>query len=98
RAAPPLFPCPTLFRSKLAATYELPGEAGIASIAVSRDGRWVVGGGADGVVRLWQVGTPAPAWTSGKEHGGAVFGIVLSNDVGERSEEHTSELQSRENL
>lgn len=68
---------------KLAATYELPGEAGLASIAVSRDGRWVVGGGADGVVRLWQVGKPAPAWTSGKEHGGAVFGIVLSNDVGE---------------
>ncbi|MFO0934343.1 MAG: hypothetical protein U1E39_16775 [Planctomycetota bacterium] len=68
---------------KAAATYELPGDVGLASIAVSRDGRWVVGGASDGVVRLWQVGKPAPAWTSGKEHGGAVFGIVLSNDVGE---------------
>ena len=68
---------------KAGPSYELAGEQGLSSIAVTRDGRWIVGGSGDGVVRLWRQGRPAAVWTSGKEHGGAVYGIVLSHDVGE---------------
>jgi WD40 repeat protein len=39
--------------------YELPGGTWLASAAFSSDGTWLAGGGGDGVLRLWSLGTPA---------------------------------------
>ncbi|MCC7137281.1 MAG: hypothetical protein IT460_02490 [Planctomycetes bacterium] len=68
---------------KAGLSYEAGAEGGVASLAVSADGRWVVGGGADGVLRLWRAGTVKPMWASAKDHAGAIFSVALTPDQGE---------------
>lgn len=66
------------------APYEVTGTLGLASLAVSADGRWLLGGGADGAVRLWRHGKPVAAVTPpAADAAGAVFAVALSPHVGE---------------
>src|SRR5690606_41601646 len=91
-----LFPCTTLFRS---GPDDVRDEGDHArdreeDRRVVRDQR---GAGHDLVLLLLEVGEEAPVDLGGA-HGSGVSFLELRGRGAARSEEHTSELQSRENL
>lgn len=60
----------------------LPGHAGgIATAAVSPDGRWAVTGGVDGTARVWRLGDRGNAAAVLRGHEGAIWGIGFSPDA-----------------
>jgi WD40 repeat protein len=60
----------------------LPGHAGgLATVAVSADGRWAVTGGADGTARVWRLGDRGNAAAVLRGHEKAVWGIGFSPDA-----------------
>src|SRR3712207_7204351 len=93
-----LFPYTTLFRSRL-----LPAELVVASVRAPRQAR---GGGyawfpLDASFSLEAIDHSAAAvmgWLDSVDLDGPVGGLGFSQGVATRSEEHTSELQSRQYL
>jgi len=61
---------------------KLEGPPGaVFSLAVTRDGAWIVAGGAENGLWMWARGEATPYWFSTTAHAGAVLGIALSSDV-----------------
>src|SRR5690606_41582042 len=83
-----LFPYTTLFRSAPVDQQFEPVEA--IGLLVGIDDTVFLGAGKD-------IGFVANG-AAGGDHDGLRFHIIGLEDIGSRSEEHTSELQSRENL
>src|SRR5690606_41567959 len=84
-----LFPYTTLFRSVLAEPTEIHQHTELIAALTDKCGRLLLNGFPTGVevCGAMQHGGPYPASTDSR-----------FTSVGPRSEEHTSELQSRENL
>lgn len=60
----------------------LPGHAGgLATAAVSADGRWAVTGGVDGTARVWRLGDRGNAAAVLRGHEKAIWGIGFSPDA-----------------
>ncbi|MFV1959985.1 MAG: WD40 repeat domain-containing protein, partial [Planctomycetota bacterium] len=55
----------------------------VFSLAVTRDGRWIVAGGAENGLWMWARGEAKPYWFSTTAHAGAVLSVALTGDVGE---------------
>ncbi len=66
--------------------YEGPSKA-VFAVAVTTDGRWIVGGDADNGLWVWAVDRAAPHWSSTTAHAGAVHCVVLTPDKAEEPEE-----------
>src|SRR5690606_40923503 len=88
---PPLFPSTTLFRSMFRLLFFLPYV--LADVAAGMIWRFVYDGQFGLVAGIFNaMGMSAPFWLADRQVAFyAVLGVI-------RSEEHTSELQSRENL
>jgi WD40 repeat protein/serine/threonine protein kinase len=56
-----------------------PGETEVRCAALSPDGRWVVAGGADGSVRLWDTG-PLRQHRTLRGHAGPVLGVAVDRE------------------
>jgi len=53
----------------------------VFSMAVSLDGKWIVGGDMANGLWLWQQGRAKPIWHSASAHAGAVHAVALTPDV-----------------
>src|SRR5690606_42156623 len=94
----PLFPYTTLFRSTVTGVGRvLRRELGTAVrvIAVEPQASPVLSGGSPGLHGIQGLGAGFVPQILDRE---ILDGVVQVSDVGARSEEHTSELQSREKL
>ena len=53
------------------------------SVAVSRDGEWIVGGDSENGLWVWAKGQLLAWWSSATAHAGSVHAVALTFDVGE---------------
>jgi WD40 repeat protein/photosystem II stability/assembly factor-like uncharacterized protein len=58
-------------------------KAPVVSLALSSDGRWLVGGDTAGGLWLWAIGTDESAWNVPTAHTGAVHAVCLGASEGE---------------
>ncbi len=68
----------------LAPAYTGPEKA-VFSVAVSKDGEWIVGGDADSGLWLWHRDTAKPRWFSTTAHAGSILCVALTPDVAEKA-------------
>jgi WD40 repeat protein/serine/threonine protein kinase len=59
--------------------FALPGEEAYHTVAISPDGRYLVTGGENGVLQVWDAGNGQPVRTLGT-HGLEIRGVVFSQD------------------
>jgi serine/threonine protein kinase/WD40 repeat protein len=62
--------------------FQVSADTAVTAIAFSPDGARLVGGGADGSVRLWRVGEPEPVWqvTIDVRHRSEIYSLRFSRD------------------